>query len=139
MNEVNSTLCRLVEIMEKSSPQDNGMIFETKKSVPNPKCAFKFPNLPSKKKETPALKKVGIGAERRKRCTALIVGDNKKNKESKDLDLISKYVDVNGESFDITCYLPASELTNPYVSGLTNLSVSECIVKHVVQPSGKPR
>jgi len=49
MKSINSALHGIIESMEKSAPQDHGIILEKEKPHKR-SCAFKFPSLPTKKK-----------------------------------------------------------------------------------------
>jgi len=59
MKSINSALHNIVESMEKSAPQDHGIILEKEKP-------HKFPSLPTKKKRDPSSRRVGVGSENHK-------------------------------------------------------------------------
>ena len=99
IKEVNSTLHSLVEQMEMSAPRDYGLILEAKKKPPNPKCAFKFPNLPAKKKKNPVSGRVGSASEKRKH--EIQVTEKTASKKEENLDCIEEFVTMYGKSFDI--------------------------------------
>ena len=104
--------------MEEAAPQDEGMIFETKKRDPsNPACAFKFPKLPAPKKKNPVSRRVGIGAERRKYFSTVMVVDEKKAEKN---EVIEEFVNMYGMDYD----LPISESDQS--------SSSNCVVEDPV-------